>query len=79
MLIVLTLLTASYFAAVVWVRRSIRSQRPAEPDTEPVELPTEDLPPPSAVGWPPGGTQFSAYVDDGFAALDAYLSEGFTA
>jgi hypothetical protein len=33
----------------------------------------------SAVGWPPGGARFTAYVDDGFAALDAYLQEGFAA
>ena len=79
MLIVLTLLTASYFAAVVWVRRGRRSGPAAVAEAEPVELPSADLPPSSAVGWPPGGTQFSAYVDDGFAALDAYLSEGFTA
>ena len=40
-------------------------------------LPAEDLPPATAVGWPPEGAAFRTYVDEGFAALDAYLSEGY--
>jgi hypothetical protein len=31
------------------------------------------------VGWPPGGSGFTSYVAEGFAALDAYLSEGYAA
>jgi len=41
----------------------------------PPALPAEDQPPAAAVGWPPGGSRLPAYLDDGFAALDAYLSE----
>jgi hypothetical protein len=79
MLILLTLLTVGFFAAVAWARRG-RKHRPAAMVAEaPAMLPAEDLPPPSAVGWPPGGKQFSSYVDNGFAALDAYLSEGYAA
>jgi hypothetical protein len=35
-----------------------------------------DLPPAAAVGWPPEGTLFQAYVDEGLGAMDTYLSEG---
>ena len=80
MLVVLTLLTAGYFATVVWI---VRGKRRARLDlaavvTE-VDLPVDDQPPASAVGWPPGGRQFTTYVDEGFRALDAYLSEGYAA
>ena len=78
MLILLALLTASYFAAVVWVRRGTKRREAAVAAVEPVALPADDQPPSSAVGWPPGGSQFTAYVDQGFQALDAYLAEGFT-
>jgi hypothetical protein len=78
MLILLALLTASYFAAVVWVRRGTRRRAAAVAGRQlPVALPADDQPPSSAVGWPPGGSQFTAYVDQGFQALDAYLAEGF--
>ena len=79
MLILLTLLTASYFAAVIWVRHGTRQRAAAAAGAvvQLVVLPAEDQPPSSAVGWPPGGSQFSAYVDQGFQALDAYLAEGF--
>jgi hypothetical protein len=79
MLILLTLLTASYFAAVLWVRCGARRRAAAAAITvaEPAALPADDQPPSSAVGWPPGGRQFTAYVDQGFRALDAYLAEGF--
>lgn len=40
-------------------------------------LPADDLPPETAVGWPPEGSGFPTYVEEGFAALDAYLSGGF--
>ena len=47
--------------------------------TAPVQLPADDQPPASAVGWPPeAAAAFTTYVDDGFAALDAYLSEDST-
>jgi hypothetical protein len=77
MLILLTLLTAGYFAAVLWVRRGTRQRAAAAAGAVVVELPADDQPPTSAVGWPPGGSQFTAYVDQGFQALDAYLAEGF--
>jgi hypothetical protein len=35
-----------------------------------------DLPPAAAVGWPPEGTLFNAYVEEGLDAMGAYLSEG---
>jgi hypothetical protein len=80
MLILLSLLTASYFAAVVWVRRGKRRREVAVAVAGrqlPIALPADDQPPSSAVGWPPGGSQFTVYVDQGFQALDAYLAEGF--
>ena len=68
------------FAAVAgtawWARRAVR-RRVAAVAT--AGLPVEDLPPRSAVGWPPDGAGFTAYVDQGIAALDAYLSEGHAA
>jgi hypothetical protein len=76
-LVLLTLLTAGYFAVVIRVRRAGKLRRAAQ--AQPVELPEDDRPPETAVGWPPVGAEFSAYVDEGFAALDAYLSEGFAA
>jgi hypothetical protein len=41
-------------------------------------LPVSDRPPASAVGWPPDGSLFQAYVEEGLGAMDAYLSEGAT-
>jgi hypothetical protein len=82
MLVLLTLLTAGYFATVVWI---VRGKRRARLDGLAAEematgtLPADDQPPASAVGWPPGGRQFTSYVDQGFRALDAYLSEGYAA
>jgi hypothetical protein len=82
MLVLLTLLTAGYFATVVWI---VRGKRQARRDGQAAEqvaggvLPVDDRPPASAVGWPPGGRQFTSYVDEGFRALDAYLSEGYAA
>ena len=76
-LILLTLLTAGYFAGVVWLRRETRlgsAQRASV--TGLTGLPDEDRPPLGAVGWPPGGTALGGYIDGGLAALDAYLSEG---
>jgi hypothetical protein len=79
MVLVLALMTASYFAVVLWVRRGTRTARAVAEAPGLALLPAEDQPPVSAVGWPPGGARFTAYVDDGFAALDAYLQEGFAA
>jgi hypothetical protein len=76
-LTLLTLLTAGYFAGVVWLRRDARlgsAQRASVTDL--TGLPDEDRPPLGAVGWPPGGTALGGYIDGGLAALDAYLSEG---
>lgn len=77
MLFLLTLLTAAYVAGVVWVRRSVRAQAAATAAAP--RLPAPDQAPASAVGWPPDGPAFATYVDEGFAALDAFLQEGFTA
>ena len=81
MVILLALLTVSYFAAVLWVRRGAKQRAAAAAVAvavvQLVALPADDQPPSSAVGWPPGGSQFTAYVDQGFQALDAYLAEGF--
>lgn len=83
MLALLTLLTVGYFALVVWIVRGKRRNRLAqavEPDAaHAAALPVDDQPPASAVGWPPLGRQFTSYVDEGFRALDAYLSEGYAA
>jgi hypothetical protein len=70
MLFPLFLLTASYCAWVVWV---LREKRRRAVTVVPC-LPEDDRPPASAVGWPPEGERFSDYVDEGFAALDAYRS-----
>ena len=75
----LALLTAAYFAAVIWLRRGRRDAAGAGGEQPVADLPVEDQPPPTAVGWPPGGTSFASYVDDGFAAIDAWLSEGHAA
>ncbi len=90
MLVLLTLLTVGYFVALVWVLRGKRrtrleglagrpAGRPAPEGAEPSVLPVDDRPPATAKGWPPAGRQFAAYVDEGFAALDAYLGQGFAA
>ena len=80
MLIPLALLTTAYFAVVIWLRRSRKAAAAAGAAAAlAVAMPADDLPPVTAVGWPPGGTGFTSYVADGFAALDAYLSEGYAA
>ena len=80
MLILLALVTVGFVAEVLWVRRTRKRRRVDSAVTEPTQLPTDDQPPASAVGWPPApdGAAFTTYVDDGFAALDAYLSEDST-
>jgi hypothetical protein len=72
MLLLQTLLTVAYVAVVsrVWLLR--RRGGPGSP-----ALPVEDQAPDTAVGLPPAGDEFVTYVDDGIAALDDYLSEGF--
>ena len=78
MLFLLLLLTVAYFAVVLWVARTRRSG-PLATGTglaTVADLPEDDQPPVTAVGWPPGGSGFTTYVDEGFDALDAYLSEG---
>jgi hypothetical protein len=75
MLVLLAALTVGYLVVVLRVRRVRRTARPA-----PVQvLPVDDRPPSGAVGWPPRGKAFEPYVEQGFAELDAYLSEGFAA
>ncbi len=80
MLILLALLSVGFVAEVLWVRRARKRRRAGAEATEPSQVPLDDQPPSSAVGWPPapGGAAFTTYVDDGFAALDAYLSEDST-
>jgi hypothetical protein len=68
MLFLLFLLTASYFSLVAWVLRSKRRRVAALAPC----LPVDDQAPASAVGWPPEGARFTEYVDEGFAALEAY-------
>jgi hypothetical protein len=65
------------FVAVLWARR-LNSPIMLEDDEAPVlaGLPIADRPPATAVGWPPLGARFEAYVDEGCAAIDTYLSEG---
>jgi hypothetical protein len=76
-LILLTLLTAGFFAGVVWLRREARQESARRASvTDLTGLPDEDRPPRGAVGWPPGGAALGTYIDGGLAALDAYLSEG---
>lgn len=78
MVLLLTFLTASYFTVVIWARRARRRTAPVA-DAVVARLPAEDRPPASAVGWPPKGAGFTSYVDEGFAALDAYLQDGYAA
>ena len=78
MLLVQTLFTIAYLVLVgrVWaVGRSGGSL--FLPTRLLPSLPVADLAPESAVGWPPQDDGFDPYVDEGIAALDAYLSEGF--
>ena len=80
MLVLLTLLTGGYAAVVVWVLRArSRARDGVHPTPAALSLPVDDRPPASAVGWPPSGEAFTAYVDEGIAALDAFLSEGYAA
>ena len=77
MLLLLTLLTVGYFVVVLRIRRNKRvaeSARSVDPGT--LQLPEADRPPVTDAGWPAEGKDLTAYVDHGFAALDAYLSEG---
>jgi hypothetical protein len=71
----LSLVTVAFFVAVLRLRRARRVLEATLADLP--MLPAEDLPPATAVGWPPEGAAFRTYVDEGFAALDAYLSEGY--
>jgi hypothetical protein len=67
---------------VIWIARGKRQARVDGRAAEQLaggELPVDDRPPASAVGWPPGGRQFTTYVDEGFRALDASLSAGYAA
>jgi hypothetical protein len=76
MLFVLMLLTAGYFAGVYLLRSSKRRSPAAPAATVPRPvLPADDLPPAAAVGWPPAGARLSVYLDEGYAAIDAFLSE----
>ncbi len=79
MLFLLACLCAGYLAVVILVLRGPRSGKLAAAlaAAEPLPpLPADDLPPETAVGWPPEGSGFPTYVEEGFAALDAYLSGG---
>ncbi len=76
MLFLLLLLTAGYFVGVYRLRgaKRLTSTSPAAAVSRPA-LPVDDLPPATAVGWPPAGERLSTYLDEGFAAIDAFLSE----
>jgi len=80
-LVLLTLLTAGYFAGVGWLRRESRlgaARRASIADLS--GLPEEDRPPQTAVGWPPGGNAaLAGYIDQGLADLVTFLSEGHAA
>lgn len=77
MLFLLGFLCTAYVAVVVALRRERRVARTAAVAADRPMLPAEDLPPTGAVGWPPEGADLPPYVTEGFAAIDAYLSEGF--
>jgi hypothetical protein len=74
LLLLQTLLTVAYVVVVgrVWLVTRQGGRRPLAPC-----LPAADSPPEGALAPPPSGEDFESYVDDGMAALDAYLSEGF--
>jgi hypothetical protein len=77
MLLLQTVLTAAYLAFVVRVWGVTRRRGTgADVAVAGPLLPAADCPPESAVGWPPLGTEFGSYVDEGITALDAYLSGG---
>lgn len=76
MVILLTVLTATYAVVVVRVCRARRRARLLDRALLAGEVPAADRPPSSAVGWPPTGAAFTGYVEQGIAALDGYLSEG---
>jgi hypothetical protein len=75
MLFLLMVVTVGYFAGLYALRRKRTSSATPAAAVTPPALPAEDQPPAAAVGWPPGGARLPAYLDEGFAALDAYLSE----
>lgn len=77
MLFLLGLLCTAYVVVVVALRRERRAARDAAASAALPTLPADDQPPAAAVGWPPEGLDLPVYVADGFAAIDAYLSEGF--
>lgn len=75
MVFLLTVATMAYFAGVLWIARSMRRLSSRHTAMQP----DADQAPASAVGWPPEGDGFTTYVDEGIAALDAYLSQGYAA
>jgi len=77
MLFLLGFLCTAYVVVVVALRRERRAGRAAVSAAARPTLPADDQPPPAAVDWPPEGPDLPLYVADGFAAIDAYLSEGF--
>ena len=80
MLILLTLLTAAYFAAVVWVAARPRSRAATAAAPTVAGRCSRRRPAPGVRGrLAARRRQFTTYVDEGFAALDAYLSEGYAA
>lgn len=79
MLILLGLLCLAGAFGLLAVRRlRLRRRLQAAAALRPC-LPVEDLPPFTAVGWPPEGADLGPYVSQGFVAIDAYLAEGFAA
>lgn len=77
MVFLMGFLCAGYVVVVVALRKERRAARAAAVAAALPTLPADDQPPVAAVGWPPEGQDLPEYVAEGFAAIDAYLSEGF--
>lgn len=75
-LFLLVVLSTAYVLVVVYLLRAKKAARGAKAVVELVPLPADDRPPAAATGWPPMGSGLTPYVDEGFAAIDAFLSEG---
>ena len=77
MVFLLGFLCTAYVVVVVALRKERRTAREAAASAALPSLPADDQPPVAAVGWPPEGHDLQGYMTEGFAAIDAYLSEGF--
>jgi hypothetical protein len=75
-LMLLSLMSAGYFLGTVWLHSAppLVTEAPNAAMTSPL-LPEDDQPPAGDLGWPADGSALQSYLDDGYAALDTYLSE----